>query len=266
MKRTTLVLLTMLCAAAMLFAGGSGEADSTDLDAIREKGVLVVGLDDSFPPMGFRDESNEIVGFDIDLAKEAAKRLGVEVEFRPVDWDGVILSLNKGDIDLVWNGMTITESRQEKINFSKPYLDNRQIIITQADSAITSKADLAGSVVGLQMGSSSEVALNNDEAVAASLKEVKKYSNNVEALLDLAAGRTDAVVVDEIVGRYYIAKKPGIYAVLSEDFGAETYGVGIRKSDVELKAELDRVLDEMKADGAADRISTDWFGAGIVKK
>lgn len=266
MKRTLLALLILFCAAAALFAGGSGEEKSTDLDAIRERGVLVVGLDDSFPPMGFRDESNEIVGFDIDLAKEAAKRLGVEVEFRPVDWDGVILSLNKGDIDLVWNGMTITESRQEKINFSKPYLDNRQIVITQAGSEVESKSDLAGKVVGLQMGSSSEVALNSDEAVAASLKEVKKYSNNVEALLDLAAGRTDAVVVDEIVGRYYIAKKPGVYAVLSEDFGAETYGVGIRKSDVQLKAELDRVLDEMKADGAAERISTDWFGAGIVKE
>ena len=138
--------------------------------------------------MGFRDASNEIVGFDIDLAKEAAKRLGVEVEFRPVDWDGVILSLNKGDIDLVWNGMTITESRQEKINFSKPYLDNRQIVIVQAGSGLKTKADLAGKVVGLQMGSSSEVALNNDAAAAASLKEVKKYSNNVEALLDLARG------------------------------------------------------------------------------
>jgi polar amino acid transport system substrate-binding protein len=266
MKRTVWAALLVLCASALLFAGGNGEKESTDLDAIRERGVLVVGLDDSFPPMGFRDASNEIVGFDIDLAKEAAKRLGVEVEFRPVDWDGVILSLNKGDIDLVWNGMTITESRKEKINFSKPYLDNRQIVIVQAGSGLKTKADLAGKVVGLQMGSSSEVALNNDAAAAASLKEVKKYSNNVEALLDLAAGRTDAVVVDEIVGRYYIAKKPGIYDVLNEDFGAETYGVGIRKSDVMLKKELDKALDEMKADGAAARISEEWFGAAIVKE
>jgi len=265
MKRVLWSALLLLVCGAVVFAGGSGEK-STDLDAIRERGVLIVGLDDSFPPMGFRDESNEIVGFDIDLAKEAASRLGVDVEFKPVDWDGVILSLNKGDIDLVWNGMTITESRQEKINFSKPYLDNRQIVILQAGSGISTKADLAGKVVGLQMGSSAEVALNNDADVAASLEEVKKYSNNVEALLDLAAGRTDAVVVDEIVGRYYIAKKPGVYEVMAEDFGAETYGVGIRKSDTQLKAELDKVLDEMKADGSADEISRKWFGEAIVKK
>ena len=265
MKRVALVLLLLCISTALIFAAGNKEKAS-DLDAIRDRGVLVVGLDDSFPPMGFRNEANEIVGFDIDLAKEAAKRLGVEAEFRPVDWDGVILSLNKGDIDVVWNGMTITEERKEKINFSKPYLDNRQIVIVQEGSAINTKADLEGKVVGLQMGSSSEVALNGEPDVVAGLKEVKKYSNNVEALLDLAAGRSDAVVVDEIVGRYYIAKKPGMYRVLSEDFGAETYGVGIRKSDVELKKELDRVLDDMKADGTADRISEKWFGAAIVKK
>ena len=265
MKRVLWSALLLLVCSLVVFAGGSGEK-SNDLDAIRERGVLIVGLDDSFPPMGFRDESNEIVGFDIDLAKEAASRLGVDVEFKAVDWDGVILSLNKGDIDLVWNGMTITESRQEKINFSKPYLDNRQIVILQSGSGITSKADLAGKVVGLQMGSSAEVALNNDAEVTASLKEVKKYSNNVEALLDLAAGRTDAVVVDEIVGRYYIAKKPGLYEVMSDDFGAETYGVGIRKSASQLKTELDKVLDDMKADGSADEISRKWFGEAIVKK
>ena len=242
MKRVLWSALLLLICGTVVFAGGSGEK-STDLDAIRERGVLIVGL-----------------------AKEAASRLGVDVEFKPVDWDGVILSLNKGDIDLVWNGMTITESRQEKINFSKPYLDNRQIVILQAGSGISSKADLAGKVVGLQMGSSAEVALNSDADVAASLEEVKKYSNNVEALLDLAAGRTDAVGVDEIVGRYYIAKKPGIYEVMAEDFGAETYGVGIRKSDTQLKAELDKVLDEMKADGSADEISRKWFGEAIVKK
>lgn len=88
----------------------------------------------------------------------------------------------------------------------------------------------------------------------------------MEALLDLAAGRTDAVIVDEIVGRYYISKRPGIYQVIGDDFGSETYGVGIRKSDVKLKQELDKVLDEMKADGSADEISQKWFGEAIVKQ
>lgn len=241
-------------------------AEAPALNGIKEKGKFVVGLDDSFPPMGFRDEKGEIVGFDIDLAKEAAKRLGVAVEFKPVDWDGVILSLKNKDIDVIWNGLTITESRKEQIAFSKVYIENNQIIVVNGGSSIKSKADLAGKVVGLQMGSSSEEALNSDEKTAKSLKDVKKYSNNTEALLDLKNGRVDAVVVDEIVGRYYIAKKPGEYAVLSENFGKEAYGVGIRKEDSEFREALDKVLDEMKADGTADEISRKWFGEAIVTK
>lgn len=265
MKRGIFTVLALLTA-SLLAAGGQKEGADDSLESIKEKGYFTVGLDDAFPPMGFRDESGEIAGFDIDLAKEAARRIGVEVRFKPVEWSGIILSLNRGDIDLVWNGMTITEERQKQIAFSKPYLENRQIVVVTEGSSIDSKTDLAGKVVGLQMGSSSESALAGDQATASSLKEVRKYANNVEALLDLSAGRTDAVVVDEIVGRYYIARKPGVYRVLAEDFGREAYGVGIRTADAAFRAELDRVLDEMKADGAADRISIEWFGEPIVVK
>ena len=240
-------------------------ADSSLAD-IQKKGRFVVGLDDSFPPMGFRDDSGAIVGFDIDLAKEAAKRIGVEVEFKPVDWDGVVMSLNKGDIDVIWNGLTITEERKAKIAFSKTYLENRQIIVVQKNSAIADKTGLTGKTVGLQLGSSSEAALAGDAATQASLKEIRKYPNNVEALLDLASGRIDAVVVDEVVGRYYIAKKPDLYKVLQDNFGLESYGVGFRSADQSFRAAIDGALDAMKADGGADAISERWFGEKIVTK
>jgi polar amino acid transport system substrate-binding protein len=242
------------------------ESVDSSLADIKQKGHFVVGLDDSFPPMGFRDDSGSIVGFDIDLAKEAARRAGVAVEFKPVDWDGVVMSLDKGDIDVIWNGLTITEERKEKIAFSKPYLQNRQIVVVRKDSRIADKAGLKGKVLGIQLGSSSEEALSKDASVSASLKETRKYPNNVEALLDLASGRIDAVVVDEVVGRYYIAKKPGLYQVLSEDFGAESYGVGFRMKDASFRAAIDGALDAMKADGSADAISERWFGARIVTK
>lgn len=260
-----LVSLSAMMLATMAGCAPKDKGDSSLAD-IKKKGSFVVGLDDSFPPMGFRDESGAIVGFDIDLAKEAAKRIGVKVEFKPVDWDGVVMSLNKGDIDVIWNGLTITDERKEKIAFSKPYLENRQIIVVKADSKIAGKAGLSGARVGLQLGSSSEAALSGDAATAASIKEVRKYPNNVEALLDLAAGRIDAVVVDEVVGRYYIAKKPGLYKVLEENFGTESYGVGIRAKDESFRAAIDSALDAMKVDGAADAISELWFGAKIVTK
>ncbi len=257
----SLVLLTLGLGA---WAGGSQESGQTTLAKVKEQGHFVLGLDDSFPPMGFRGEEGDIVGFDIDLAKEVAKRMGVELKLRPVDWDGVILSLNKGDIDMIWNGMTITETRQEKIDFSQPYLANRQIIIISADSDMTSKADLAGKTVGVQMGSSSENAISGEPEVKESFGKMKKFADNVVALMDLKAGRVDAVVVDEIMGRYYIAKKPGDYKVMNEDFGREEYGIGFRQEDDEFRKRVDEILNEMREDGTTADISKEWFGEDIV--
>ncbi len=229
------------------------------------KKKIVVGLDDHFPPMGFRDDKNNIVGFDVDMAKEAAKRLGMEVEFKPIDWNSKEAELNGKRIDMLWNGLTITEKRKENILFSNAYMENKQIIVVAANSPLKTKASLAGKVVGVQDGSSSIEAVEKEASVAKSFKELKKYPDNVAALMDLKAGRIDALVVDEIVGRYYIAKKAGEYAVLGENFGSEEYGVGLRKDDKDLHAKLQKVLDEMKKDGTSAKISQQWFGANIVK-
>ena len=264
---------TMKCMAffltLVLLSFGCGKDNSNDksLKQIKAKGFFIVGLDDQFPPMGFRgQDNNEIIGFDIDLAKEAAKRLGVQVQFKPVAWDGIILSLNKGDIDAVWNGMTITDERKQKVEFSKPYLNNRQIIMVTLDSTLSTIEMLKGKKVGLQLGSSSENALNSKPQIVKQLKELKKYDNNTLALMDLAAKRIDAVVVDEIVGRWNMAKKPGVYKVLSEDMGTELYGVGLRKNDTSFKEALDKVLSEIKSDKAGEEISKKWFGENILLK
>ncbi|MCK4260257.1 MAG: amino acid ABC transporter substrate-binding protein [Halanaerobiales bacterium] len=263
LKKITVVIMVVLILSIMLVGCGK-KAEIDSLSLIKEKGKFIVGLDDSFPPMGFRDEKGEIVGFDIDLAKEVAKRMGIEVEFKPVDWDGILFSLKNNDIDLIWNGLTITEKRKKEIAFSEVYLQNRQIIVVGKNGSVQNKEDLKGRVIGLQLGSSSEIALNSESEVVTSLKEIRKYSNNTEALMDLQAGRVDAVVLDEIVGRYYMAKRPDVYRVLEEDFGKESYGVGIRKDDMSFKEELNKILIEMKADGTAEKISIKWFGENIL--
>jgi polar amino acid transport system substrate-binding protein len=228
--------------------------------------AIVVGLDDNFPPMGFRDEKNTLVGFDIDLASEAAKRLGVEVKFKPIDWNAKEAELNGKRVDVLWNGLTITEERKANILFTKPYLENHQIVVVLEKSPIKAKKDLKGKVVGVQDGSSAVEAVQNDKAAAKAIKELKKFGDNVTALMDLSAGRLDALVVDEVVGRYYTAKKPGEYRVLEENFGTEDYGVGTRKEDTDLMGKIQKAMDDMKADGAAAAISTKWFGKDIVKK
>lgn len=242
----------------------SAETDNS-WNEIKEKGEFVVGLDDAFPPMGFRDESNNIVGFDIDLAKEAAKRLGVEVKFQPVNWDSVILELKNKNIDVIWNGMTITEDRKKEINFTKPYIEDRQILVVAKGSPIKSKKDLAGKKVGLQSGSSSKEALEKDTETLESIKEVVEFDDNTQALMALKTKRVDAVVVDEVVGRYYIAKDADSYEVLEDHFGFEEFGVGLRKEDLSFLNKLQEVLDEMKKDGTSAEISKKWFGEDIVK-
>ncbi|MFW6381739.1 MAG: amino acid ABC transporter substrate-binding protein [Bacillota bacterium] len=264
MKKRFSVVLSMVLVLTMVMSVVSLAADNS-LEEIEEKGKFIVGLDDSFPPMGFRNEEGEIDGFDIDLAKEAASRLGVDVEFKPVEWDGVLFSLKNGNIDVIWNGLTITEERAKKIDFTEPYLDNRQIIVVQKGSDIESKADLAGTIVGVQLGSSSVSALKSEPEVVDSLEELRKFSNNMEALLDLRTGRIDAVVVDEIVGRYYIRQKPDTYVILDDHFGKESYGVGVRAEDDSFREALDQVLNEMKEDGTAAEIAREWFGEDIVK-
>jgi polar amino acid transport system substrate-binding protein len=263
----TISILTL----GILFSGcgqssQSKQATDNSLSEIKQKGQFIIGLDDSFPPVGFKDEKGEIVGFDVDMAKEAAKRMGVKAVFKSVQWDGVLLSLNNKDIDVIWNGLTVTDKRKEQIGFSKTYLQSKQIIVVKNDSTIKNKKDLSGKVVGLQLGSSSEISLNSDAATAKSLKEIKKFSANTEALMDLTQGRVDAVVVDEAVGRYYISKKAGMYKILDEDFGKEDWGVGIRKSDKTFTDELNKTLDAMKADGTASKLSEKWFGKDIITK
>ncbi len=251
-----LIALALAAVVALTLLAGCGTA---------AKKKIVVGLDDHFPPMGFRDDKNNIVGFDVDMAKEAAKRLGMEVEFKPIDWNSKEAELNGKRIDVLWNGLTITEKRKQNILFTNAYMENKQIIVVAANSPLKTKADLAGKVVGVQDGSSSIEAVEKEAAVAKSFKELKKYPDNVAALMDLKAGRIDALVVDEIVGRYYIAKKAGEYAVLTDHFGSEEYGVGLRKDDKELQAKLQKALDDMKKDGTSAKISQQWFGANIVK-
>lgn len=263
MKKLTGIFLAS--AAVFLTACGPSDDTTAKAEAPAQAQKVVIGLDDNFPPMGFRNEKNELVGFDLDLAREATKRLGLEVEFKPIDWSAKEAELHGKRVDVLWNGLTITEERKKHINFTKPYMANHQIIVVAQASDIQNKADLAGKVVGAQEGSSAIDAIEKDTPVYQSFKELKTFGDNVTALMDLSAGRLDAVVLDEVVGRYLADKREGEYRILEDNFGTEDYGVGVHLENTELREQLDKVLDEMKADGTAGRIATEWFGADIIK-
>ena len=256
-------LCMMLVLAVTALAGCGGDTAKKD-----EAKKIVVGLDDNFPPMGFKDEKNEIVGFDIDLAKEAAKRLGREVEFKAIDWNSKEAELKSGRVDVLWNGLDITEQRKENMLFSEPYMDNRQIVFVAKGKnvAIASEADLAGKVVGTQSGGTTEEYFTKNTALTGSMKEVKYYPDYITAFMDLENGRIDAVVGDEIIGRYYISKHPDEIEAVETVIGeVSQFGFAFRKDDQALRDEVQKVFDEMKADGTVAKISEKWFAKDITK-
>lgn len=278
MKMKKLFKQTVTCSIAALLSLGfvgcsSGEATSSNntdtkkVASAMDKDTLVVGLDDTFAPMGFKDESGEIVGFDVDLAKAVGEKLGKKIEFQTIDWSMKETELNAGNIDFIWNGYTITEERKAQVSFGTPYLKNRQIIITLADSDINSKADLKGKTVAAQTGSSAVDAIEAEPDVLATFKDGKPvtYESNNDVLMDLEAGRVDAAVADEIIVRYYISKKgEEKFKVLEEDFGDEEYGVGMRQNDTELVEAFNKAYAEIKEEGTLAEISTKWFGEDIT--
>ena len=261
MKRILSMILVLVMALSLAACGGTATPSSTPADGTQK--IFILGLDDSFPPMGFRDETNNIVGFDIDLAKEVCTRIGAELKLQPINWDAKEMELNSKNIDCIWNGMTVTPARAEAMTLSEPYLKNRQVLVVKADSAFTDLASLKDKKLSLQKGSSAADALDGSPDFKASLKEANELPDNMKALVELDTGLADAVLMDEIVANYYITNKQAQYKVLDEALAEEEYAIGFRKDDP-LAAEVGAALTAMKADGTLGKISVFWFGKDIT--
>ena len=258
--------LVLACAALMALTGcKKTKASNTNaVEALKARGTFVLGLDDSFPPLGFRDnDTNEITGYDIDLAKEVAKRLGVEFKAQPIDWDAKEMELETGKIDCIWNGFTITEERKAALSFTEAYLNNEQVLVVRANSGIKSLSDMKGKILGLQSGSSAQEAVDDNPAFAASIGKTIFFKDNITALNDLDIGGIDAVVMDSVVANYSIAQTKKPFVVVDEALANEGYGVGFRKNEPELRDKVWEILKEMTADGTVEAISNKWFGKNI---
>ncbi|MGN0611623.1 MAG: amino acid ABC transporter substrate-binding protein [Ruminiclostridium sp.] len=242
--------------------GSAVSADDQSLQKVKDAGKLILGLDATFKPMGYTDENNEIVGFDIDVAEEVCKRLGVELVKQPINWDTLTTDLNVGKCDCVWNGLSINEERQEKMNLSEPYMKNAMVFVVKGDSAVEKMADLKGKKISVQNGSSAQTILESCE-----IKDditISPIATNVEALQQLELGVVDAVFLDEVVADYEIKNSGKNYKKLAEGLEEEEYAIAFRKDDQALRDAVQQTLSEMKADGKLAEISTNWFGSDIT--
>ncbi len=226
--------------------------------------TFIIGFDADFPPYGYQDENGELVGFDLDLAREVAKRQGWEIELKPIDWDAKDAELNSGMINCIWNGFTIN-GREELYTWTDPYVDSSQVILVRRDSGITSKAKLAGKVVEAQADSSGLKALEDESAkeFRASLKKVIEVPNFNQAYMELQSGVCDAVVIDYSVAVRLMSSDTSC-VILDETLVTEQYGVGFKLGNTALRDKVQGTLKAMYADGTFRKISEKWFNGDDV--
>ena len=274
-------LLSAVMASAMvlsLAACGGAKTETTAAETTAEKkeetttagttaaetaeaagGTLIVGFDQDFPPMGFVGDNGEYTGFDLDLAKEVASRLGLEYKAQPVAWDSKDMELESGNIDCIWNGFTIT-GREDDYTWTTPYMANKQVFVVANDSDIKSQADLAGKVVEVQADSSAEAALKENQDLANTFGQLLTTPDYNTAFMDLEQGAVDAVAMDVIVAGYQIKQRNADFKILDDSLSEEEYGVGFKKGNTELRDKVQGALEEMAADGTLAKISDEWFG------
>ena len=226
-------------------------------------GTLIVGFDQDFPPMGFVGDNGEYTGFDLDLAKEVASRLGLEYKAQPIAWDSKDMELESGNIDCIWNGFTIT-GRENDYTWTTPYMANKQVFVVANDSDIKSQADLAGKVVEVQADSSAEAALKENQDLANTFGQLLTTPDYNTAFMDLEQGAVDAVAMDVIVAGYQIKQRNADFKILDDSLSEEEYGVGFKKGNTELRDKVQEALEEMAADGTLAKISDEWFGEDVT--
>ena len=239
-------------------------ADTTAAETAEAAGgTLIVGFDQDFPPMGFVGDNGEYTGFDLDLAKEVASRLGLEYKAQPVAWDSKDMELESGNIDCIWNGFTIT-GREDDYTWTTPYMANKQVFVVANDSDIKSQADLAGKVVEVQADSSAEAALKENQDLANTFGQLLTTPDYNTAFMDLEQGAVDAVAMDVIVAGYQIKQRNADFKILDDSLSEEEYGVGFKKGNTELRDKVQGALEEMAADGTLAKISDEWFGEDVT--
>ena len=231
--------------------------------AVAAGGTLIVGFDQDFPPMGFVGDNGEYTGFDLDLAKEVASRLGLEYKAQPIAWDSKDMELESGNIDCIWNGFTIT-GREDDYTWTTPYMANKQVFVVANDSDIKSQADLAGKVVEVQADSSAEAALKENQDLANTFGQLLTTPDYNTAFMDLEQGAVDAVAMDVIVAGYQIKQRNADFKILDDSLSEEEYGIGFKKGNTELRDKVQGALEEMAADGTLAKISDEWFGEDVT--
>ena len=230
-----------------------------------------MGIDADYPPFSFRDESGDFAGFDVDVCRKVCELNGWDLEIVPINWDFKLNSLDAGEHDCIWSGMTILDTMKAAgYVLSAPYYDNTQVVLTREDTGIKTLTDLAGKAVAVQLGTSGQALLEDEEGQLELAKtfaggEPIKMENFNICAAELAGSSVDAIVIDQPVAQKYVKQyeKYG-FVILEETLGVEQYGICFRKGDEELCAKVEAALKTLVEDGTYLEIAKLWENEGIA--
>lgn len=251
----------------MLSAGIAGQAMAGEqLQKIKDSGTLNVGLEGTYPPFSFVDESGKLTGFEVEFSEALAKELGVKAKIQPSKWDGILAALDSKRLDVVINQVTISDERKKKYDFSEPYTVSgiQALVLKKNADTIKSAKDLSGKKVGVGLGTNYEEWLKANVPGAI----VKTYDDDPSKIQDLSVGRIDAILVDRLAALEMAAKTKGTRKELApagEKFSRQASGIALRKGEPELLAAIDKAIDKLRADGTLKKLSEKYFNADVTQ-
>lgn len=243
--------ICMTAIAALLLVGCGGSPAKTEAPKI-----LKVGTNATFLPFEFKGDDGSYQGFDMDLARALGKQMGMEVEFHNIPFDGLINTINTGEIDMIAAGMTITPARKERVDFIKYYDDGLGIMISdKLVGSVKTLQDLKGKRIAVQIGTTGSAAAHKVEGA-----EIREFDHNSDAMLELKQGGADAVVSDIPVMKYYLSTTKDTHSTLVEDpISSDELGLAVKKDNKELLEKVSKALEALKVNGEYQKIYDKWF-------
>ena len=231
------------------------ETETAELSTV-EPGKLIMSTNAAFPPYEMTTDSGEFEGIDIETAQAIADKLGLELQIDDMDFDAALLAVQQGKADMVMAGVTVTDERQNVMDFTDSYATGIQSIIVKEDSDIASVDDLAGKKIGTQRGTTGYLYCSDDFGD----ENVVAYDNGLTAVQMLNNGQVDCVVIDNAPAKEFIAANPGL-KLLDTAYVEESYAIGVGKGNTELKDAINTALEELKADGTLQAIVDKYITA-----
>ncbi|KAA5805852.1 basic amino acid ABC transporter substrate-binding protein [Thermoanaerobacterium thermosaccharolyticum] len=257
MKKVLIISLSLIVMLSIILSGCSKQST---LSRVKKSGVIVMGTSADFPPFEFHKVVNgkdTIMGFDVDLANAIAKKLGVKLEIKDMDFTGLIPALQSGQIDMAIAGMNATPDRKKNVDFSDEYYNSEQVLVVKSSSLINNLKDLDGKTVAVQLGTTSDDAAKKIKGI--DLKELNRLG---DAFLSLENGRVDAILMESTIANAYLKEYKDMEMLHIKEINEAVpgYSVAVAKGNQDLVNQINSVIKELKDSGEYDKMLNKWMG------